>query len=78
VLTNRSIIVDESATIEVEVSERDYPVFLTIDGRDPVPVSHASIVSIKKSARVLPLAALPGASFFNVVRQKLKWSGSNF
>jgi NAD+ kinase len=78
VLTNRSIIVDESAAIEVEVSERDYPVFLTIDGREPAHVDHGTIVSIRKSPRVLPLAALPGASFFNVVRQKLKWSGSNF
>lgn len=78
VLTNRSIIVDESATIEVEVSERDYPVFLTIDGREPTHVRQGAIVSIKKSARLLPLAALPGASFFNVVRHKLKWSGSNF
>lgn len=78
VLTNRSIIVDETATIDVEVSERDYPVFLTIDGREPSHVNHGAIVSIKKSPHVLPLAALPGASFFNVVRHKLKWSGSNF
>src|SRR3982074_342695 len=33
VLTNRSIIVGESATIEIEVTERKYPVFLTVDGR---------------------------------------------
>lgn len=78
VLTNRSIIVDESATIDVEVSERDYPVFLTIDGRQPAHIRHGATVSIKKSSRFLPLAALPGASFFSVVRQKLKWSGSNF
>lgn len=77
VLTNRSIIVDESAVIEVEVTEREYPVFLTVDGREPVPIDAGSIVEIKKSRRVLPLASLPGVSFFGVVRQKLKWSGSN-
>ena len=38
VLTNRSIIVDESATIEIEVSEREYPVFLTVDGREPLQI----------------------------------------
>jgi NAD+ kinase len=77
VLTNRSIIVDESAVIEVEVTEREYPVFLTVDGREPLHIDAGSTVEIKKSSRVLPLASLPGVSFFGVVRQKLKWSGSN-
>jgi NAD+ kinase len=77
VLTNRSIIVDESAVIEIEVTEREYPVFLTVDGREPLHVEAGGTVAIKKSHRVLPLASLPGVSFFGVVRQKLKWSGSN-
>jgi NAD+ kinase len=77
VLTNRSIIVDENAVIEIEVTERKYPVFLTVDGREPVGVERGATVQIKKSERVLPLASLPGVSFFGVVRQKLKWSGSN-
>lgn len=76
VLTNRSVIVDESAVIEIEVSEREYPVFLTVDGRDPLQIEAGSTVAIKKSSRVLPLASLPGVSFFGLVRQKLKWSGS--
>lgn len=77
VLTNRSIIVDEDAVIEVEVTEREYPVFLTVDGREPLRIEIGTTVQIKKSARSLPLASLPGVSFFGVVRQKLKWSGSN-
>jgi NAD+ kinase len=77
VLTNRSIIVDEDSVIEIEVTEREYPVFLTVDGREPLRIETGTRVEIKKSARVLPLASLPGVSFFGVVRQKLKWSGSN-
>ena len=77
VLTNRSIIVDEDAIIEIEVTEREYPVFLTVDGREPLKIETGTRVEIKKSGRVLPLASLPGVSFFGVVRQKLKWSGSN-
>src|SRR3954471_4497913 len=77
VLTNRSIIVDEDATVEIEVSEREYPVFLTVDGREPLRIEHGTRVKIRKSPRVLPLASVPGVSFFGVVRQKLKWSGSN-
>lgn len=76
-LTNRSIIVDESAVIEVEATEREHPVFLTVDGRDPLQIEWGSIVTVRKAAQSLPLAALPGVSFFSVVRQKLKWRGSN-
>src|SRR5205085_1865165 len=77
VLTNRSIIVGEDSIIGIEVSERAYPVFLTVDGREPLRIEVGAIVEMKKSRRVLPLASLPGVSFFGVVRQKLKWSGSN-
>src|SRR5437764_13484058 len=77
VLTNRSIIVGEDAVVQVEVTERDYPVFLTVDGREPVPIKTGAVVTIKKSRNALPLAALPGVWFFSVVRPKMKWSGSN-
>lgn len=76
VLTNRSVIVGDSSTIEVEVSEPDYPVYLTVDGGSPVQLEFGSTVTIKRSEKVLPLAVLPQLSFFGVVRQKLKWSGS--
>jgi NAD+ kinase len=76
VLTNRSVIVGDHSVIEVEASEPDYPVFLTLDGRSPVPLEFGSVVTIRRSEKVLPLAVLPELSFFGVVRQKLKWSGS--
>src|ERR1700730_8996035 len=77
VLTNRSIIVAEGSTIEIEASDPDYPVFLTLDGRKPIHVERGSTVTIRRAKKTLPLASLPEASFFSVVRQKLKWSGSN-
>jgi NAD+ kinase len=77
VLTNRSIIVAQESTIEIEASDPDYPVFLTLDGRKPIHVERGSVVTIRKAKKTLPLASLPDVSFFSVVRQKLKWSGSN-
>lgn len=77
VLTNRSIIVSEDSLIEVEASEPDYPVYLTVDGRDPLRIEAGSVVAMRKAAKTLPLAVMPNVSFFSVVRQKLKWSGSN-
>jgi NAD+ kinase len=76
VLTNRSVIVGDSSLIEVEASEPDHPVYLTVDGRSPVLVEFGSTIQVRRSEKVLPLAVLPQVSFFSVVRQKLKWSGS--
>ena len=77
VLTNRSIIVSEKSVIEVEASEPDYPVYLTVDGRDPLRIAKDATVQIRKAKKTMQLAAMPDMSFFSVVRQKLKWSGSN-
>jgi len=77
VLTNRSIIVSEKSIIEVEASEPDYPVYLTVDGREPLRIAKGATVQIRKAKKTLQLAAMPDMSFFSVVRQKLKWSGSN-
>ena len=77
VLTNRSLIVADNAVIEVEAMEHDYPVFLTVDGRDPIRLEANAVVSTRKAEKTLPLAVMPDVSFFSVVRQKLKWSGSN-
>ena len=77
VLTNRSIIISEKSVIEVEASEPDYPVYLTVDGREPLRIAKDATVQIRKAKKTMQLAAMPDMSFFSVVRQKLKWSGSN-
>ena len=77
VLTNRSFIVSEKSVIEVEASEPDYPVYLTVDGREPLRIAKDATVQIRKAKKTMQLAAMPDMSFFSVVRQKLKWSGSN-
>jgi NAD+ kinase len=76
VLTNRSIIVGETAVIDID-AEPDHAVYLTVDGAEPIELDPGAVVTIRKSDRILPLAAMPGVSFFGVVRQKLKWRGSN-
>jgi NAD+ kinase len=76
VLTNRSLIVAENSVIEVEVVEKEHPVYLTVDGRDPVRIEAGSTVWVTKAGKTLPLVVLPDISFFSVLRQKLKWSGS--
>src|SRR5437867_12730981 len=49
VLTNRSIIIAEGSIIDIEASDTDYPVFLTLDGRTPIHVERGSTVTIRKA-----------------------------
>jgi NAD+ kinase len=81
VLTNRSIIVADTSVIEVEAgkpeSKPESPVYLSVDGRESVRIERGAVVSIRKARHKLRLASMPDMSFFSVVRQKLKWSGSN-
>ncbi|MBE2203362.1 MAG: NAD(+)/NADH kinase [Chthoniobacterales bacterium] len=77
VLTNRSVVVSDASQIHVEISERGHRVFVNVDGQETCEMGLGDSLVITKSARYLPLAMLPERSFSEVLRQKLKWSGTN-
>ena len=76
VLTMRAVIVSDQSCIEIAPSAQQGDVFLTLDGQNAIPISPEHCIRITKAAHRLQLAMLPGMSFFEVLRQKLKWSGS--
>lgn len=76
VLTNRSVIVSDNSTVDIKPCRDQQDVFLTVDGQELVRIRSGDVIRIRKAAATLPLAMLPGMSFFEVLRQKLKWSGS--
>lgn len=75
VLTNRSVVVGDQSVLEVRPCRAE-EVFLTVDGQELDRLLLNDIVRIRKAEQTLPLAMLPGTTFFEVLRQKLKWSGS--
>ena len=77
VLTNRSVIVNESATIEIRPGSTEYPTFLSIDGHAPERIPEDGVVVISRATSTLKLGFLPDVTFFSVLQQKLKWTGSN-
>jgi len=77
VLTNRSTVVSERAIIEARVGRGGQQVFVTVDGQDRAAMGAGDSLRISRSRRILPLAMLPDRPFPEVLRQKLKWSGSN-
>jgi NAD+ kinase len=76
VLTNRSTVVSDRSVIEAKLMV-EQQVFVTIDGRTSRAMRVGDRLRITKSDRVLPLAMLPQRLFAEVLRQKLKWRGSN-
>jgi NAD+ kinase len=76
VLTNRSVIVSDESLIDVRPCKHEQDVFLTVDGQELIRIRMGDIVRIRKADTILPLAMLPDVSFFEVLQEKLKWSGA--
>ena len=77
VLTNRSVIVSDSSVIEISPGSKEYPTFLSVDGREPVRLPPKAQIAICRAKAMVQLGFLPDVSFFSVLRHKLKWTGSN-
>ncbi len=75
VLTNRSVIVNERSTVDVRPSFGQQGVCLTLDGRNPLPLEAGDRTRIRRSKQMLRLVFPTGLPFFEVLRQKLRWSG---
>jgi NAD+ kinase len=76
VLSNRSLVLSDRSEVAVR-SAGNQEIFVTVDGRTPHPLKPFESVVIRLSGKTLPLAMLPGSTFPEVLRQKLKWTGSN-
>jgi NAD+ kinase len=76
VLTLRPIIVSDCSTIEIAQSRHQSDIFLTLDGQNSIHLQTGDRIRITKAPHRLSLALLPGMTFFEVLRQKLKWSGT--
>jgi NAD+ kinase len=77
VLTNRSTVVSDQCTVEVRLTVPGQEVFINADGETSVEMHDGDVLRVSQSNRVLSLAMLPERPFSEVLRQKLKWSGSN-
>jgi NAD+ kinase len=76
VLTNRAVITSDATPIEIIPADQRSSIFLTLDGQVVHELEPGDLLRITKASKTLALAMLPGMSFFEVLRQKLKWSGA--
>jgi NAD+ kinase len=78
-LTNRPIILPDSAVILVKIGkEREDSVILTFDGQVGFELYRGDEVYIYKSEKRIKLVTLPGHSYFEILRTKLRWGGATY
>lgn len=73
-LSNRPIVLDGSATIEVVLHESTLEATVSCDGQLSTPLQAGDRVTIRKHAHALRLLHPPGHDYFGVLRRKLRWS----
>ncbi len=72
-LTQRPLVLPDSAVIEVIVHPRGGEVQLAIDGQEGAPLQDGDLVEVRRSEHPAMLLVSPNHSRFEVLRSKLRW-----
>ena len=72
-LTNRPLVVPDTATIEIIVKSQREAAYLTVDGQVGIATHSEDIVRLRKSSSYIEVIQSPQMNYFEILRQKLKW-----
>jgi NAD+ kinase len=74
-LTNRPIVIPGNEVIEVRphVDGTLDEIYVTYDGQAGYPLQPGDVVRVRRSAQALRLVKMPTRSYFEMLREKLKW-----
>lgn len=76
-LSNRSVIVSLDSRIDVKVLSEKPETILSADGQNESALSAGDSIQVRRSRHSIRLVHLDGTSFFDTLRRKLHWTGSN-
>jgi NAD+ kinase len=71
-LTHRPIVIPGGSIVEV-APQIDEETYVTFDGQSGYPLRPGDVVRVRKSDRTLRLIKAPSRSYFQLLREKLKW-----
>jgi NAD+ kinase len=75
-LTNRPLMVPDNARITIQLAEETTDIMLTCDGQVGLKIDERDTIIISKSPHPVHMITLPDQNYFDVLKAKLKWSGS--
>jgi NAD+ kinase len=75
-LTNRPLIVPDRVRIEIRLTKMSSDIMLTFDGQKGLEIDERDTIIVEKSAHPIRIIVIPGRHYFDVLKAKLKWSGS--
>ena len=76
-LSNRSLILPLTSTIEVRVISPKPPTILSADGQVLSELSAGDLITVRRSRKAVRLMHLAGSSFCETLRRKLHWRGAS-
>lgn len=74
-LTDRPLVISDSAKIEVVVKSQRESSYVTVDGQVGIAARSEDIVRMKKALSWVELVEPAEKNYFEILRQKLKWGG---
>lgn len=72
-LTNRPLVIPDSATVEVATRTIHESAYLTVDGQEALELVSNDRTLLRRSDTFIELVQPPGKTYYEVLRQKLKW-----
>lgn len=75
-LTNRPLMVPDAVTIKIQLAESTSDMMLTCDGQVGLKIDQRDTIVISKSSAPVQMITLPDQNYFDVLKAKLRWSGS--
>lgn len=72
-LTNRPLVLRDSARIEIVVKSQREAAYLTVDGQVGIATHSEDIIRVRKSDSYVELIQPPQRNYYEILRQKLKW-----
>ncbi len=72
-LTNRPMVIDQRARVDVVLRSAREDVSVTLDGREGAPLANEDVVRVRRSSHRLSLVRASGHTYYDLLRSKLRW-----
>jgi NAD+ kinase len=76
-LTNRPVVIPASSEVHLRPIMEGNEVFVTFDGQSGFALKAGDLVSVRRAARPLRIIKSAKRTYFDLLREKLKWGGDN-